>query len=291
MFPLSRYLVAAGMFIVLATLAGPGYLAYEASHPVVTTITLEGAPGAMVFITDPHLRLGNLATVQEVIRQVNGLHPSVVLIGGDFGAGEETDLSLQEVWGGLEAPAYAVLGNHDYRAGIDGGGKEGRMAWAMEILVRARGGDTGRYYGKSPDLVFADAMEEALEENGVTVLRNEVAELTIGGKNMSIVGVDDLWAGQANPPEVSGTSPVVYLVHEPHADPAWNAELVLSGHTHGGQFNNALFILLDRLEIADIQGFHQKGEVPVFVSRGIGTSLFTHDYRLFAPPEIVLINP
>jgi predicted MPP superfamily phosphohydrolase len=291
MSPPSRYLVAAGMFMVLFSLAGPGYLAYEASHPVVTTITLEEAPGTMVFITDPHLRPGNLATVQEVIRQVNKLHPSVILIGGDFGTGEETDLSLQEVWGGLEAPAYTVLGNHDYRAGIDGGGEEGRIAWAMEIMVRAHGGDTTRYYGNSPDLAYADAMEQALEENGVTVLRNQAVDLSIGGKNVTIVGVDDLWAGQADPPEAAGKSPVVYLVHEPYADPAWNADLVLSGHTHGGQFNNAIFIILDRLEIADIQGFHRKGEVPVFVSRGIGTSIFTHDYRLFAPPEIVVINP
>jgi predicted MPP superfamily phosphohydrolase len=292
--PSSRYLVAAGLFIVLAFLAsvaGPGYLAYEGSHPVVTRIRVADAPDAMVFITDPHLRPGNLATVREVVRQVNELHPSVVLIGGDFGAGEESDYALQEVWSGLDAPAYAVLGNHDYRAGIDGGGLDGRIAWAAEALFRARGGDTSRYYGDSPDLASADAMEQALEKNGVMVLRNEVVILTLGVKNVTIVGVDDLWAGQADPPEVAGASPVIYLVHEPYADPAWNADLVLSGHTHGGQVNNGVFILLNSLDLVDIQGIHWKGNVPVYVSRGIGTSIFARDYRLFDPPEIVLINP
>jgi predicted MPP superfamily phosphohydrolase len=286
----SRYLMVTGLVLVIASLAGPGYLAYEGSHPVVTTLFVPCAPDSMVYISDPHLRPGNLATVEEVVLQVNELHPSVVFIGGDFGAGKETDCALQEVWSGLDVPTYAVLGNHDYRAGIDGSGLEGKMAWTAEALFRARGGDTSRYYS-TPDLASAEAMEQALEKNGVTVLRNERVDLTCGGKNITIIGVDDLWAGQADPPPVAGTSPVIYLVHEPYADPAWNADLVLSGHTHGGQINNALFILLNRLDLADIQGMHQKGEVPVYVSRGIGTSMFNHDYRLFDPPEIVLINP
>lgn len=287
----SRYLVVTGLVLVIASFAGPGYLAYEGSHPVVTTLFVPDAPDSMVFISDPHLRSGNLATVEEVVLQVNELHPSVVFIGGDFGAGKETDYALQEVWSGLDAPAFAVLGNHDYRTGIDGGGLEGKMTWTVEAVFRARGGDTSWYYSTAPDLASAEAMEQALEKNGVTVLRNERVDLTFGGKNITIIGVDDLWARQADPPPVTGTSPVIYLVHEPYADPAWNADLVLSGHTHGGQVNNALFILLDRLDLADIQGMHRKGEVPVYVSRGIGTSMFDHDYRLFDPPEIVLINP
>jgi predicted MPP superfamily phosphohydrolase len=291
MFFPSRHLVVAGLVLVIAFFAGPGYLAHEGSHPVVTTLFVPDAPDSIVFISDPHLRPGNLATVEEVVLQVNELRPSVVFIGGDFGAGKETDSALQEVWSGLDAPTYAVLGNHDYRAGINGSGLEGKMAWTAEALFRARGGDTSRYYSTTPDLDSAEAMEKALEKNGVTVLRNERVDLTFGGKNITIIGVDDLWAGQADPPPVADTSPVIYLVHEPYADPAWNADLVLSGHTHGGQVNNALFILLDRLDLADIQGMHRKGLVPVYVSRGIGTSMFDHDYRLFAPPEIVLINP
>jgi predicted MPP superfamily phosphohydrolase len=292
MIPFSRYLVAVVLIVALASVAGPHYLAYEASHPTVSVLELEGAPDTMVFIADPHIRRGNLENVKEVIRQVNRLEPSVVLIGGDFVAGDETDLSFQDVWRELDAPAYAVLGNHDYQAGIDGGGVRGGMAWVMEILLRARGIDTARYYANAPDYTFVDELESRLEANGVTVLRNEAAEFSLDGKKVMIVGVDDLWAGRADPPLVTGnTSSVIYIVHEPVVLPSWNADLVLSGHTHGGQFNNALFMLLDTLGIADIQGLHQKGDVPLYVTRGIGTSKFESDLRLFSPPEIVLINP
>ena len=53
-----------------------------------------------------------------MIQQINALHPSVVLIGGDFVYDDGENLSLQEVWSEIDAPVYAVLGNHDYKSGI-----------------------------------------------------------------------------------------------------------------------------------------------------------------------------
>ena len=292
MFSSPRYLIPAIIIVVLVFAAGPGYLSYEASNPVVSVIEVKGVPERIVFIADPHLREGNAEAIHELVRQVNGLEPSVVLIGGDFTAGDEHNLSLQDVWRELDAPAYAVLGNHDYRAGIGGGGLEGRLAWTAEILLRARGIDTTGYYSPVTDCPGADALEQRLEENGVTVLRNEAVEVSCGGGNITLVGVDDLWAGKANPPDVTRNGPpVIYMVHEPVVYPGWDADLVLSGHTHGGQFNNAPFQLLNSLEIADIQGFHRKGDVLLYVTRGVGTSASGTDQRFLAPPEIVLINP
>ena len=292
MFTSPRYLIPAIVIVVLLFAAGPGYLTYEASHPVVTSLEIKGMPERIVFIADPHLREGNAENVHQLIRQINGLEPSVVLIGGDFTAGDEQNLSLQDAWRELDAPVYAVLGNHDYRAGIDGGGLEGRMAWTAEILLRARGLDTRGYYSTVIESTPADALETRLKENGVTVLRNEAVEVSCGGKNITLVGVDDLWAGRADPPAlVRDGSPVIYLVHEPVVSPDWEADLVLSGHTHGGQFNNAIFQFLNLLEVADIQGFHRKGDVLLYVTRGVGTSDSRTDRRFLAPPEIVLINP
>jgi predicted MPP superfamily phosphohydrolase len=292
MFTSSRYLIPAMVIVVLVLAASPGYLTYEASHPVVTTLEINGMPERMVFIADPHLREGNAENVHQLISQINALEPSVVLIGGDFTTGDEQNLSLQDTWRELDAPVYAVLGNHDYRAGIDGGGLEGRMAWTAEILLRARGLDTTGFYSTAIDSPSADALVKRLEENGVMVLRNEAVEVSCGGRTITLVGVDDLWAGRADPPPVvRDGSPVIYLVHEPAVSPGWEADLVLSGHTHGGQFNNAIFQYLDGLEIADIQGFHRKGDVLVYVTRGVGTSASSTDRRFLTPPEIVLINP
>ncbi|NTV00407.1 MAG: metallophosphoesterase [Methanoregulaceae archaeon] len=287
-----RYLIPVIVIVVLVFAARPGYLTDETSHPMVTTLEMNGMPERTVFIADPHLREGNEEDIHQLIRQINRLSPSLVLIGGDFTCGDEHNLSLQDAWRELDAPVYAVLGNHDYRAGINGGGAEGRMAWVLEILLRARGIDTTGFYSTAIDSSSANALEKRLEENGMTILRNEAVDVSCGGRTITLVGVDDLWAGKADPPAVVRNGfPVIYLVHEPVVYPDWDADMVLSGHTHGGQFNNAPFQLLDLLEMADIRGFHQKGDVPLYVTRGVGTSDTRTDRRFLTPPEIVLINP
>ncbi|NYT17449.1 MAG: metallophosphoesterase, partial [Methanomicrobiales archaeon] len=221
--------------LILFSLSGTiGFGLWDGSQCTVTELSIDGAPGGIVFIADPHLRPENIDQVREVVEEINRLEPSVVLIGGDFGFERDDDLRLQEVWRGIDAPVYAVLGNHDYLTGIEGGGLEGRISWGMETVLRSNGHDTSDFYS-NPDFLYADAMEEALEENGVTVLRNEVADLTLNGTRTLIVGVDDLWAGQADPPEIPGTDAfVIYLIHEPYFRDEWNADLVLAGHTHGG---------------------------------------------------------
>jgi hypothetical protein len=55
--------------------------------------------------------------------------------------------------------------------------------------------------------------------------------------------------------------------------------LVLPGRTQGSQFNNALFMLVGGLGIAGIQGLHRKGDVFLYVTRGIVTSKFEDDLR------------
>ena len=81
----------------------------------ITPLEIAGAPAGIVYIADPHLRESNINQTRDIIRQINDLHPSVVLIGGDFVYDDEENLSLQEVWSEIDAPVYAVLGNHDYQ--------------------------------------------------------------------------------------------------------------------------------------------------------------------------------
>jgi len=278
--------------LIVFSLSGTiGFGMWDGSQCTVTELSVDGAPGGIVFIADSHLRPENIDQTRGVIAEINRLEPSVVLIGGDFGFGRGDDLSLQEVWREIDAPVYAVLGNHDYLTGIEGGGVEGRVSWALETVLRADGHDTSGFYS-DPDLLHADAMEEALEKNGVTVLRNEAVELSLNGTRTLIVGVDDLWAGQADPPDIPDTDAfVIYLVHEPYLRNEWNADLVLAGHTHGGQFYNPVFTVCDTFGIVDISGCSEKNGVPCYVTRGIGTSAFRDEIRIFASPEIVLLTP
>ena len=102
-----------------ASIGSIGYMYTKGKSPAeITTLEVDGAPAGIVFITDPHLRVSNINQTREIIRQINDLHPSLVLIGGDFVYDDEDNLTLQEVWSELDAPVYAVLGNHDYKSGI-----------------------------------------------------------------------------------------------------------------------------------------------------------------------------
>ena len=103
----------------------------------------------------------------------------------------------------------------------------------MESVLRSRGYYGGPLYSH-PDtssLIFW----KRIEKNDVTVLRNEWTELDISGQSLILCGVDDIWAGRANPPVIPDNgSYLIYLVHEPFYREEWNADLILVGHTHGG---------------------------------------------------------
>jgi predicted MPP superfamily phosphohydrolase len=269
----------------------PAYMAWEAETPDVTVISVPGAPEGIVYIADPHIRHENIDTVRKVIDRINTMEPALVLIGGDFTSPGEEDLSLQAVWAEIDAPVYAVLGNHDYRVGIKGSGVSGRITWLMESILRSRGYCGSSFYS-DPDLASPDILAGELEKNGVTVLRNEWTELEIDSQRVIICGVDDIWAGRGNPPMIPDNGSYgIYLVHEPMYREEWNADLILAGHTHGGQFNNGVFQLLDYSGVVDIRGTSIKNDTIMYVTRGIGTSKTGKDYRLFSSPEIVLINP
>jgi len=265
---------------------------WEAGTVKVTALSVPAAPERIVFIADPHVRPENIGHTEEVIRVVNSLHPSVVLIGGDFSFHENENLSLQSVWGEIDAPVYAILGNHDYLAGINGGGVDGRISWLQELLLRSNDHDAGFLYSDFPDPDHAEAVVSVLEKNGVRVLRNEYTELDLNGKRLDLVGVDDIWAERADPPEIPDTGAyVIYLVHEPAWQPGWDADLVLSGHTHGGQYMIPPLWVIEHLDIIQIRGLYWKGDVPLYVTRGIGTSDYSLEFRYLSPPEVVVINP
>jgi hypothetical protein len=280
------------MLILLPSMTG--YMAWEARTVDVTVLEIDGAPEGIIYITDPHVQASNIDHVQMVIREVNRLNPSLVLIGGDFATGDETGFASQSVWRSLDAPAYAVLGNHDYRVGTDAPtGLERIFAVRASADVTAAGYDLSALKDGSADTAFADELTATLEESGVHVLRNEYARISAGDGEVVIVGVDDGWAGMADPPDVPATDAfTVYLIHEPSCRADWDADLILAGHTHGGQF---LFPVIDQLNdhgVVELAGMFDTNGTPTYVSRGVCSASFAGvDLRFNCRPEIVLINP
>jgi predicted MPP superfamily phosphohydrolase len=290
----NRYFAALVILVFIPVSVGVMY--EQGSSTEITVLTIPDAPHGIVFIADPHLRDANMDHMRKAIATINELHPSVVLIGGDFVYGEGEDLSLQEVWRDLDAPAYAVLGNHDYKAGDSATG-------AIQKIVALRGADLdpdnydlSGMKDDSVDYGYADNLAAALEANGVHVLRNEFVEMEIDGKTLCIVGVDDGWAGMADPPDMTNISVdddfVIYMIHEPECRADWDADLILAGHTHGGQFIPPGMDGLASDGLLRLSGMIvEDNATGTYVTRGLGTSNLEVELRLFATPEIVVINP
>jgi predicted MPP superfamily phosphohydrolase len=116
----------------------------------------------------------------------------------------------------------------------------------------------------------------------------------IDGKKVVIVGVDDGWAGMANPPqvpqEVKNNSFVIYMVHEPSYRGNWDANLTLAGHTHGGQIIPAGSERFITGGLVTLSGKIDESGKITYISRGIGTSNLDITLRA-SPPEIVAIEP
>ena len=272
-----------------------GYMYTEGKAPAqITPLEIDGAPAGIIFIADPHLRESNINETQEIIRQINDLHPSVVLIGGDFVYSKQENLSLQNVWSEIDAPVYAVLGNHDYQSGVSATSCWEKTLWDPKPPVQLSVYESLRVHDDSADYAYADKVDSVLTRNGVKVLHNEYEEITIDGRKVIIVGVDDGWAGMADPPQVpqalKNDSFVIYLIHEPAYRGNWDANLTLAGHTHGGQIIPAGSERVISGGLVTLSGKIQEGQRITYITRGIGTSNLDVSMRS-SPPEIVVINP
>lgn len=214
-----------------------------------------------------------------LLRALREAAPDLICITGDFLDSRRTDLDFAlELAGQLAeiAPAVYVTGNHEAR----------RM-----------------------DL---SALEAGLAARGVRVLRDDWTPLARGGEEIALLGLDDpgfsagedwtlaegLDQTQARLSALlaqAGDRFSLVLSHRPELLPAYaeaGADLVLSGHAHGGQVRlpgiGGLFApgqgILPRLT----SGVHARGETRLVVSRGLGNSAFP--WRVFNPPEIVTVT-
>ena len=280
---LNRFFSVTLLLSVLSTSLGA--VMVERRAPAVTDLAIEGAPDGIVFIADPHVREENLPLIRETIREINEMHPSLVLIGGDFVFGGDDDLALQSVWSELDAPTYAVLGNHDYRSGDSATTLVKKLTQLRQVtrlgrILRRRpaGRRDGRCGLRGPCRRRArgERRARAPEPGG----RSRGRRHDPSGSS----ALDDAWAGRANPPALEPTDDfTIYLIHEPDCAAPWDADLILAGHTHGGQFLPAG--VADRLGLS---GRSSCGDAVMYVTRGIGTSNLPREIRA-TTPEIVRI--
>ncbi len=216
----------------------------------------------LAFLTDLHL--GPYMGRQQLTEWVEAtalLEPDLVVFGGDLVdqmyAGDLSE--VVELLPQLASPlgVYAVLGNHDRT----------------------------KYRKLAP-------FESALAEAGVTLLVNEGVQLR---PDLYLAGLDDWRTGHPNAERsLAGASAGarVMVSHNPDAIPHMPAgiDLLLAGHTHGGQVRLPLVGPL--VTSSEYGRRYAEGWVdapmPAFVSRGLGVSMLP--FRFLCPPELVLLE-
>jgi uncharacterized protein len=140
-------------------------------------------------------------------------------------------------------------------------------------------------------------LERILPELGVTFLRNGVAEIggvTWAGMDSANAFASDPFSTMAEAHRRSSETgaPILALWHEPDVVeqlPA-GAALMLSGHSHGGQFMFPWGWTPKHTENGRkyVKGFYPEAQTPIYVSRGIGTT--GPPSRLCILPEVTVLT-
>ncbi len=202
--------------------------------------------------------------IREVVEKSNAMNPDLVVITGDL-----VDIDVKSAALALDAlknlhsryGIYYIVGNHEYFHGIE------------KII-------------------------EALKLRGIRVLENESVYIGKKDAGFNLAGVYDLFGyrmgsyepnlSQALAQKVT-ESPTVLLAHQPKFiyEVKSGVDLMLSGHTHGGQIYPFRFLVA--LNQPYISGLHQHTkELQIYVSKGTG--FWGPPMRLGASSEITCMT-
>jgi predicted MPP superfamily phosphohydrolase len=156
----------------------------------------------------------------------------------------------------LRAPdgIFAILGNHDYWAG------------AEEVM-------------------------KAMSAKGVQFITNRSVRLSRSGETLPLIGIDEIYRGTPDVMRafegIAPDGPCIAVSHHPDIIDLLGGrriDLLVCGHTHGGQIRLPFFgalVVPSRHEGEFAAGFHRVGRVLMYVSRGIGA----------VPPVRILCRP
>lgn len=223
-------------------------------------------------------------TTEKLIYKVKNINPDIIVMTGDMVSWDMNNIqeakrlikSLSEVY-----PIYYINGNHEHLA---------------EILRQSR-------------YVF---FNKFMEELGVTIIKNNYVEIYKDDKSINLYGINIPLDGETglyvnklqlekNYVEKTLSKPSeekfnILLAHTPifiKQYSKWGADLVLSGHMHGGivriPFTNIGLLSPERSIFPRyVAGKFKVNNSIMIVNRGIGTSSFK--LRIFNNPEITVIT-
>lgn len=226
----------------------------------------------MAFVSDVHMRDAFAAlAIDKLLDQIESLNPDIVLWGGDFAETREMQREFFDMAGRLRPRfgSFSVVGNNDI------------------------------------ELTAPDKLREIQAGARVELLFNEARSVAALGGVLTIVGLDEPKYGAPDfsllrTPRMPNETRVL-MVHSPLAldllpDDLENPpELILCGHTHGGQispFGLSPYTFgyehTRNLKNFYVTGTHRIGESVLIVSNGIGDSAIP--LRVGAPPELHIVR-
>ena len=247
-----------------ATLVEPSWIEVVRSVEYLPMIRPLAPDLTLVHISDIHIAsLGYRE--RRAIEIIDDAHPDIIVISGDLVRGPDHPEELRSFLGALRSRygKFLVWGNHDYWNRVPG-------TWGPEIV----------------------------ESAGFTLLRNSSRTIVYPGGKIVIAGLDDPVTGRDNlrlaMARVTRSDACILVAHTPDIVRNlgnWDIDLVLAGHTHGGQVR---LPIVGALSIPCASRDHQDGwydvprDVRLHVSRGLGWSWLP--VRFLCRPTIDIIT-
>ena len=208
-----------------------------------------------------HSPFTDIEHISRAVKVANSLKPDMFVLTGDYVSHESAYIApMAEVLGKLESEfgTFACLGNHDH--------------WTD-----------------------AEMVTDKLREANIKVLINEGVRFKAKDASFWLAGVDDYMVGKTDlRAALRGSFPdemKMLLAHNPiivRRAARVGVDLMLSGHTHGGQIKlrDDEKRILPRRKLKN--GLYRRKDTQIYITRGIGTVVLPVRYG--CPPEISLLE-
>ncbi|NGX43515.1 MAG: 3',5'-cyclic adenosine monophosphate phosphodiesterase CpdA [Chlamydiae bacterium] len=244
----------------------------------------------------------------KLISKARKLKPDLIVFTGDFlcySLLSEAE-RLKKFLNSFSAPygCFAILGNHDYQQCVSVNEKGDYDVIRNDTSLIYKGFQrlfsplplSKKVTPETQSIEHHQQLMHLLKETPFKLLDNATAVIPIHGTKLNLCGVGEHMLGHCKPEKAfqgyDKNYPGIILAHNPDCVPQlqqYPGDVILSGHTHGGQVNLPLmwrkFILIKNIQFK--RGLVKAGKKWVYVNRGIG-SVFP--FRWFSVPEILLLT-